>query len=510
MRRVARASAGNGPDGRTTDAVAFVLAAAGWWGRCFGAMTRVTGMDVMFLYGGSANWPFYVGVLTLLDPSTAPGGFDPGKLRALFKERLALAPQFRWRVWDVALGFDHPVFVEDENFDVDHHFHHVDLARPGTQLQLGDLAGRLMTRPLDRSRPLWDMWLIGGLEDGRFALLTKIHHAVIDGMSGADLAGLIMDIEPVPALREATTLTPPEPPPSLAGSATGAIGHTILSPVRTARYAVQFAQQAAILGRHMLQGTAAGLPFFTARSRLNGALTPRRSVCFASVPLPEVLRVKDAFGVKVNDVVLGLVSEALRSWLDDRGELPSRPLVAEVPVSIRTAATRHDVGSRVANSFVSLATNIGDPVERLRTIHHSSRDAQAMQREFAACKRVNLSDVPAPGLLGLAVRAFAATGLDARIPPIYSAIVSSIPGPAIDFYMAGAKVNAIYPMGPLMYASGLTVTAFTLGDQIHFGLVTCPDVVPDGWAIADRLQGALGQLADAIPTTGNKPTATGT
>jgi diacylglycerol O-acyltransferase / wax synthase len=472
-------------------------------------MTRVTGMDVMFLYGGSANWPFYVGVLTLLDPSGAPGGFGPGKLRTLFKERLVLAPQFRWRVRDVALGFDHPVFVEDEHFDVDHHFHHVDLARPGTQRQLAELAGRLLTRPLDRSRPLWDMWLIGGLEDGRFALLTRIHHAVVDGMSGADLAGLIMDVEPAPAPREAATLMPPEPPPSLAGSVAGAIGHAILSPVRTARYAVQFAQQAAILGRHMLRGTAAGLPFFTARSRLNGALTPRRVVCFASVPLAEVLRVKDAFGVTVNDVVLGLVGEALRSWLADRGELPGRALVAEVPVSIRTAATRHDVGSRVANSFVSLATDIGDPVERLRAIHRSSQDAKAMQRDFAACKRVNLSDVPVPGLLGLAVRAFAATGLDARIPPIYSAIVSSIPGPTIDFYMAGAKVNAIYPMGPLMYASGLTVTALTLGDQIHFGLVTCPDVVPDGWAIADRLQDALAQLTGAIPTARDKPIATG-
>ena len=472
-------------------------------------MTRVTGMDVMFLYGESGNWPFYVGVLTLLDASTAPGGFDPDKLRALFKERLPLAPQFRWRVRDVALGFDNPVFVEDERFDVDHHFHHIEVARPGTQRQLADLVGRLMMRPLDRSRPLWDMWLIGGLEDGRFALFTKIHHAVIDGMSGADLAGLIMDLEPVPAPREAATLMPPEPPPSLAASAAGAIGHAILSPVRTARYAMQFAQQAAIFGRHMLGGTAAGLPFFTARSRLNGALTPRRGVCFASVPLDEVLRVKDAFGVKVNDVVLGLVGEALRSWLDDRGELPGRALVAEVPVSIRTAATRHDVGSRVANSFVSLATNIGDPGERLRAIHRSSQDAKAMQRDFATCKRVNLSDVPAPALLGLAVRAFAATGLDARIPPIYSAIVSSIPGPAIDFYMAGAKVNAIYPMGPLMYASGLTVAALTLGDRIHFGLVTCPDLVSDGWAIADRLQGALAQLAGAIPTAGDDSIATG-
>ncbi len=471
-------------------------------------MTRVTGMDVMFLYGHSANWPFYVGVLALLDASTAPGGFDTDKLRELFKERLALAPQFRWRVRDVAFGFDNPVFVEDENFDVDHHFHRIGLARPGTQRQLADLAGRLMTSPLDRSRPLWDMWLIEGLEGGRFALLTKIHHAVIDGMSGADLAGLIMDVEPVPARREATTLMPPAPLPSLAASAAGVIGHVMLAPVRTGAYAVQFAQQAAIFGRHMLRGTAAGLPFFTARSRLNGALTPRRGVSFASVSLDEVLRVKDAFGVKVNDVVLGVVGEALRSWLDDCGELPGRPLVAEVPVSIRTAATRHDVGSRVANSFVSLATNISDPGERLRAIHRSSQDAKAMQRDFAACKRVNLSDVPAPALVGLAVRVFAGTGLDARIPPIYSAIVSSIPGPTVDFYMAGAKVSAIYPLGPLMYASGLTVTALTLGDQIHLGLVTCPDVVSDGWAIAGRLQGALALLVGAIPAA-DEPTATG-
>ncbi|MFI5040305.1 MAG: wax ester/triacylglycerol synthase domain-containing protein, partial [Acidimicrobiales bacterium] len=287
-------------------------------------MARVTGMDVMFLYGETANWHMHVCAITILDPSTAPGGFHADALRALFEERLVLAPQFRWKVRGLALGLDDPVFVEDEHFDLDRHVHYATVPPPGGRRELGELTGELMALKLDRSRPLWEIWLIDGLEDGRFAVLTKIHHSIIDGVSGADLAGLLMDVDPVPEPREVGAVATPDPARSGIAEAAGAIGHALMSPARTARYAVQLTLQAAVLGRHMLRGTAAGLPFFTPSSPLNGALTPRRELAVASVPFADVVRVKEAFGVKVNDVILALVGGALRAWLEGLGALPNR------------------------------------------------------------------------------------------------------------------------------------------------------------------------------------------
>jgi WS/DGAT/MGAT family acyltransferase len=249
----------------------------------------------------------------------------------------------------------------------------------------------------------------------------------------------------------------------------------------------------------MLRGTTAGLPFFTARSAMNGPLTSRRTLAYTSVPLTDVYALRSAFDVKVNDIVLALVSAALRRWLLAGDALPRRSLVAEVPVSVRTESTKDYVGTQVANSFVTLATDIDDPVDRLHAIHRSSIDARTLQRDLAAHKHVNLSDVPPPRALGLAVRLFGASGLEGRMPPIYSAIVSSVPGPQMDFYVAGAKVEAVYPIGPLLYGSGVNITALTMGNHIHFGIVACPDVVEDPWPIADGIPEAVAELLQRAP-----------
>lgn len=457
-------------------------------------MPRVSGMDVMFLYGETPSWHMHASGLIVLDPSTAPSGFDADTAEAFYIERLRSAPQFRWKVRDVAFGFDRPTFVEDEDFDFAHHFHRVEVPAPGGRREVGAVVGELLERKLDRTRPLWEIWLLEGLKGGRVACLTKMHHSIIDGMSGVDVASVTMEVSPEPSppppVRDLIT----EPAPSLLSGIAGALGSAVRAPYRTARYAAQTVEQGVVFARHLLGGTAAGLPFATARSSVNGPLTPRRTLAYASVPLSDIKRVRDSFDVKVNDIVLALVSSALRGWLIGRDELPRRPLVAEVPISVRTESTKGRVGTEVANSFVSLATDIDDPVERLHTIHRSSVDARSLQRDLAAHKRVNLSDVPPPRLLGLAVRAFGASGLEAHIPPIYTAIVSSVPGPQVDFYVAGARVEAVYPIGPLLYASGVNFTALTMGDHIHFGVVACPDVVTEPWAIADGIPAAVEEL----------------
>lgn len=457
-------------------------------------MTRVSGIDVMMLYGETPSWQMHVSALVIADPANLAGGLDTDAYRSVLAERLALSPPFRWKVREVAGGLAQPVLVEEGDFDLDRHFHRVALPRPGDRVQLGEIVGTLMSRPLDRSQELWELWLIEGLEGDRVALLAKVHHALIDGASGVDVLSILLDLEPVPAARPAVTLAPPDPAPSPVVAAIGATRHVLATPCRAARYAVQLAEQGAIAGRHLLAGTKAGLPFTAGKSSLNGALSARRDVAFVDVGLDEVLRVKNTYQVKVNDVILALVAGALRSHLEDRCDLPSRSLVAEVPVNIRTEAQRGEVGTRVANSFVNLATDVADPVERLKTIHRSSDDAKALQHDLAAHKHISLSDVLPPVFVGAAVRGYGASGLEPRVPPIYSVIVSSVRGPDSELYMAGAKVEGVYPMGPLLYASGLNVSALTLRNRIHFGLVVCPDVVKDPWAVADQLPKALVEL----------------
>ena len=460
-------------------------------------MTQVSGIAVMMLYGETPQWQMHVSALTIADPSSVGDGFDPIAFKAGVAERLARVPPFRWKVREVAFGLDRPVLVDEGDFDIDRHFHRVAVPTPGDARQLGRLVGQLMATPLDRSLPLWEMWLIEGLEGGLFAVLTKIHHAVVDGTSGIDLTGFLMDSEPGARARRLPDFPPPDPPPSPIGSALRATGNLLTMPLRSTRYAAQLAQQGAAATSRLLGGSAVGLPFRTGKSSLNGPISRRREFAYTDLPLADAFGVKEAHAVKVNDVILAVVAGALREYLAERGDLPSRPLVAEMPVDIRTADSRLDVGTRVANTFVSLATDVEDPLERLRAIHRSSLDAKKIQQDLGRHKHIDLSEVLPPVLMGAALRSYSRSGLESLVPPIYGLIVSSVRGPAVDFYMGGAKVVGVYPMGPLLYASGLNITALTLGDRIQFGLVACPERVPDPWAVADLLPKALSELVAA-------------
>jgi diacylglycerol O-acyltransferase / wax synthase len=465
-------------------------------------MQRVEGMDVVFLYAETAAWPMHVAGLTVLEAPEEPETFY-ARVRSLLQDRLPLAPVFRCTLRGAPLGLDHPLLVDDGELDVDHHMHRVTVPAPGTRREVGALAGELVARRLDRSARLWEFWVIDGLQGGEVAVLTKVHHAIIDGTSGADLTAIMMDPGPVPRdLRAPWSSPPAEHAPSGVVPAWRAVQEVAGTPLRTAKAAAQLARQGAVAACEVARGTAAGLPFQTARSALNGALTPRRTVAFTDVPLADVRSVSAAFAVKVNDVVLAMVSGALRAYLDARGELPTRPLVAEVPVGVRTAATKERIGTEVGNMFVSLATHVQEPVPRLRAIARSAREAKDFRRRIAAHKRMSMADVLPPVVLGAAFRGYAASGLEGRVPPICTLIVSSVPGPPGEFYVAGARVLGEYPIGPLLYGTGLNVTALTMGDHVHFGIAACPDIVADPWPIADGFIAALDELRRAMPATG--------
>jgi diacylglycerol O-acyltransferase len=470
-------------------------------------MQRVSGPDAAFLYGETPSWHMHVSSILMADPSTAPRGFSIERLKENTARRIDQVPQFRWRVVEVPFGIDRPLFVEDPNFDIDYHVRHIAVPAPGGSRQLGELVGDLAAYKLDRSRPLWEFWLIEGLEDGRVAVLAKVHHAIIDGVSGADLATVLLDLEPDPP-------QPPTPLPVGRGEripnsvellARGALSNLVM-PWRTARFGAQLIRQGRTMLRFMGRATPPAQPFQAPRTSFNARLTPHRRFAYTTLSLATVKAVKNAFDVKLNDVVLAVCAGALRRYLQDRDELPAQPLIAQVPVSTRTEETKRDVGMQVAAMFAPLATQVEDPVERLRAIHEGTQGAKEMQQALAAEKIMNLTDTMSPGLVGLAARMYTGARLEDRTPPVFNLIISNVPGPPFDLYMAGARITGIYPMGPLLYGSGLNITVMSNATGVDFGILTCRETVPEPWSIVEGIERALDELA-AAADIGAEPAA---
>jgi diacylglycerol O-acyltransferase / wax synthase len=460
-------------------------------------LRRVGGIDSAFLAAETPDWHFHVSALQIVDPSTATDfGFDA--FRELCARRIHLVPQFRWKLITPPLGLGWSYFVEDPGFDLASHLHHMELPSPVDRTTLARIVGDLVSRKLDRRRALWEVWFIEGLEAGRVAILIKIHHAIIDGASAVDAAAALYDLTPTSVDTEAVPrFEPPRLPSPIEISARNAV-NALNVPLQIARLGCDLVRQGLVAVPLALDDHPPALPFQAPRTPFNGQLTPRRAFASASFPLDVVRRIKDAAEVKFNDVVLAICAGALRTYLDRCGELPDRPLVAQVPVSTRTGATRDKIGTQVGSMFVSLATDMADPAERLRTIHDSSSAAKVLRTALAEHHRIGLTDALPPPVLTMASRAWGMAHLDARTLPIYNVIISNVAGPAIDLYVAGARIEAMYPMGPLLYGVGLNITVFTSAGTVDIGVMTCSDLVPDPWPLADSFGPAVDELCAAI------------
>jgi WS/DGAT/MGAT family acyltransferase len=401
---------------------------------------------------------------------------------------------------EVPFGLDRPGWVEDPDFDIGYHVHHVGLSAPGGPVQLGELIGDLVGYKLNRSIPLWEMWVIEGLADGRVAVLAKVHHSIVDGISGTELAQIMFDFEPEPA--------DPPPPEDVASRVLEAVPHPVelvargvgrmmLSPYRVVRFADQTVRQAfSFVGFQRRPNPPSG-PFQAPRTSFNAELSPYRRFAFTNVALDDVREIKDAFGVKLNDVVLALCAGTLRRYLEAGEELPDAPLIAQVPVSLRAEGDNNSVGTQVGAMFASLATHEDDPVARLHQIHESTQSAKEMQHALAADKIMGLTELAAPGLINLAARMYTLAGLDSLTPPIMNLIVSNVPGPPFPLYCAGARIEALYPMGPLLYGTGVNITVLSYTGTIDFGFMVCRELVPEPWRLAEGIELALDELLTA-------------
>lgn len=462
-------------------------------------MRQLTGLDAAFLALETANSTGHVGGLCILDPSEAPRPLDLATLIDVVAQRLPQVPVLRRRLLEVPLGLDQPYWVDDADFDLEYHVRELALPSPGSEAQLAEQAARLHARPLDRRRPLWEMYLITGLAGGRVAVYTKVHHAAIDGVSGAELLTILLDLSP--AGRELPPAGEFVPAALLnrVALAVRAAARLAWRPVQVVQLAGQFIRIAPTLGPVISpivgevlglnrgdgsviptsMGVAPATPF-------NKPITPHRRVAFRSVGLDDVKAVKNTFGVSVNDVVMAMCAGALRHWLIDHDALPAGPLNAMIPVSVRDEAGRAQLGNKVSAMLATLPTHLDQAEQRLAVVHEATKLAKSQHAVIPPGLVDNISDFAPPALVARAARVVFATGVLHRLPP-FNLCVSNVPGPNVPVYLAGARLLAHYPLSVITDGQGLNITVIGYLGQLHFGLTGCRELVPDIDALAGYL-----------------------
>jgi diacylglycerol O-acyltransferase len=472
-------------------------------------MQQLTGLDAAFLALETTNSTGHVGGVCVLDPSEAPRPLDLALLTEVLGQRLPLVPVMRRKLLEVPLGLDQPYWVDDADFDIEYHIREVALPGPGSMAQLTEQLARLHARPLDRRRPLWETYLITGLADGLVAVYTKVHHAAIDGVSGAELLTVLLDLKPEGRkLPPAKEFVPAKPPNAVTLMARAA-ARLAWRPVQTVQLAGEFVRKVPtlaplvsplvgeMLGLNRGDGSVIPTTLGLAPSTpFNKKITPHRRVAFRSVSLADVKTVKNAFGTSVNDVVMGMCAGALRKWLTDHEALPSSPLNAMIPVSVRDEAAKGKMGNRVSAMLAVLPTNLDDPEQRLSVVHEATKVAKSQQATIPQGLVDDISDFAPPALTARVARVAFATGMMHRLPP-FNICISNVPGPNVPVYLAGARLLAQYPMSVILDGQGLNITLVGYLGELHFGLVACRELVPDIENLATYLVDELNLLLKA-------------
>jgi diacylglycerol O-acyltransferase / wax synthase len=494
-------------------------------------MRQLTPLDAQFLAVETSRTYGHVGGLAVYDPSTAPGGrLEGSDISRLVSERLHLLPPFRWRLVQVPLGLDLPYWTEDEDFDLDFHIRESAVPPPGDDRQLAETVARIFARPLDRSRPLWELYVIHGLEGGRVALLTKVHHAVVDGVSGNEILTVLLDPSPEgrgsrkhsarPSARgSASEPSAEDRPPrrrpgelemlgrGLAGlprqplralrSVPTALPNLTELPGANAIPGVPTLSRALASARRALGGPQDPgiLEVTTARppkTCFNGPVSAHRSFAFGSVSLDAVKAIKDEAGVKVNDVVVAVCAGAVREFLLERDELPGDPLVAMVPVSVRAEEEKGTFGNRISMMIVPIPTDVADPVQRLERAHERLRSAKELHAALPADLLTDASAFIPPAVAALAART--TVGILGRTRPPLNLVISNVPGPRSPLFIAGARLEAHYPVSAIVDGVGLNMTVMSYLDHVDFGIVADRDQIADVWPLLHAAQREVDRL----------------
>jgi WS/DGAT/MGAT family acyltransferase len=443
--------------------------------------SRMTALDASLLFMDAPGLPMHAGGVAIFTPP--PSGFDHERLVRLIRQRIPFVPRYRQRVREVPLGVARPVWVDDEKFDVTYHVRRSALPKPGSMAQLEELVARLMSRPLDRSRPLWEMYLVEGLADGRFAIISKSHQALVDGLSALDIAQVMLDPTEEPAV-VAGDAWRPRPEPTSVELLTSALAELATRPASTidhVRGAVTdvTATVSALAERTVgVLGAALAMARPPASSPLNVRIGEARRFATVDLSLPDVKRVHAEFGVTVNDVLLAVITGALRSWLMARGVPVGQGdiLRALLPVSVAVPAdAAHDAGgNRVTAALVDLPVGEPDSAVRLQQISYQLAQLDEGQHFVGADTLVGLAGFTPATLHALGARM--GSSLSRKV---YNLVVTNVPGPQRPLYAAGSRMDAAYPVVPLTKGQALSVGLISYDGTICVGLYADRDALPD-------------------------------
>lgn len=469
-------------------------------------MQQLTGLDATFLSMESATTYGHVTGLAIYGPSKNRVTVD--EMKALVEERMHLIPPLRRRLAPIPFGLDHPYWIEDPDFDLDYHIRHIAVPPPGSREQLAEMAARIAARHLDRSHPLWEMYIIEGLEDGGMAVLTKIHHACIDGVAGAEILGLLLDMTP-----EGTDVPPAETEwvPEREPGAAELMGRGGLGLLRRPRAAIRLVRNTVPalpaltrnfnlpvpgMGKRHYPDEPLSAPASTAPDTpFNGAITPHRRFAYGSQQLDDVKKVKNAFGATINDVVMTLCAGALRQWLIDHDALPDDPLLAMVPVSVRGDGGDGDFGNQVSTMVAALPTNIEDPLDRLEHMSAEMRVAKEEHDALPAHLLQDFAQFAPPSVLGVANRVV--NRLVDLGPSPFNVVISNVPGPQFPLYSLGTELRANYPLSAIAPGVGLNMTVMSYNGRLDWGLLADRTMIPDIWDLYGHLDTELATLRKA-------------
>jgi diacylglycerol O-acyltransferase / wax synthase len=469
-------------------------------------MRQLDMADAMFvLTEQPARNTQHIGMIFLFDPSTASEPVTFERFQALFQERLPLARSFREKLARVPLNLDYPYWINDDAFDLEFHVRHSALPRPGNRQQFLALANRLMSLPLDMSRPLWEAWFIEGIDamegvpPGSFALLFKMHHAAVDGVSGMEMITAVLDDEEIAQQRLPSDPWKAEPMPDQRKLLLKAIGSNWASPVKLTKTLARTLPAIVGTRRKVKAGELTKPPKNKApKTRFNAPVTPHKVMDGRSFDLAEFKRLKNAIpGATINDVVVGVVGGALRRYLMAKDELPDTSLVVTVPISVRTEEQKGTGGNQLNMAFIAAQTDIADPIERVEAVGTAMR---AVKEYNKAVDAKTLSDTTGamPGMLmGLAVRAMMS------LPPndlmvVSNAVVTNIPGPATPKTLLGARYVAGFAAGPSTDGIGLVHAITSLSGVLSIGFSACRELLPDPEFYGQCIEDSYNELASAV------------
>ncbi|MCP5208765.1 MAG: wax ester/triacylglycerol synthase family O-acyltransferase [Hahellaceae bacterium] len=467
-------------------------------------MQQLSELDASFLYLETDRTPMHIGGLYIFDASDREDDFSFAEFLEYIESRLHVAKFFRKRLVEVPLKLDHPYWVDDPEFDINKHVYNIRLADCTTEKPLTDLAADLLSVPLKRDRPLWEITFVDGLNNvttlpsKSFAMIVKVHHSAIDPLSGEDVMGVMLDFSPSPKKIKSIPEWRPQPLPSTFKLLGGAYTNALSTPFRLASMAKDTA--AATFYSVLLQRLSnLNFPpslFSAPRTQINQQISSKRSLSYKEVSLSRVKSIKRKIGreVFINDIVCGICAEAVRNYLLDINGLPETSLIAMSPISVRSKSLHSPTGNQMAAMMISLATDEPNPAWRVIRIHENAVVSKTYSQAISAQRLTQL--IPST-MTGLATRIYTEFQLAQRHKPIFNLPLTNIPGPQTPLYLNGCKLIKQVGTSPLFDGLGLSFVIISYNDTLTFSITSCPDTVEDAGKFATYIEQAINDIEEA-------------